>query len=75
MTQSSVTIADLQSGMLVKAVPSGITASGTPITRQIQVRLDRAPWASRTGSVVLCDDQGPIVVRADSIEIIDETDA
>ena len=61
---------DLKPGMLIEAVPTGISADGSPITRPIRRRLDRAPWPSNPGGIVISDGTGVDAVNADSIRII-----
>lgn len=67
-------ILHLRAGMLVEGVIAGRNADGTPLTRTIRVRIDRAPWTDGLGvNVILCTGTGvgPVAVRADSIRVID----
>jgi hypothetical protein len=63
---------ELRPGALVEAVPTGIKADGTPITKPIRRRLDRAPWGFDGTSIVISDGRQIDAVHADSVRIVEQ---
>jgi len=63
----------IRPGTRLEAVPAGRRADGTPITRTIQITVDRTPWYSmnRT-SVVLSDGKGVVAVVPESLRVLEQ---
>ena len=68
-----VPVEAIQPGTRLEAVPAGRRADGSPITRTIQITVDRAPWYSmnRT-SVVLSDGKGVVAVVPASLRVLSD---
>jgi hypothetical protein len=62
-------------GTTLEGIPAGINSDSTPITRAIQVTVDRIPWFCNERSVTLSDGRSVTAVRADTLRIVPPREA